>query len=135
MRGCNPRRPLGLVLGAHAQVLLLGQPSFFRVFILQHHDEVELSCTGPSNWPIRWCRRWCCRCWSRRRCCWCRCTRGVLINRTPRRFWAEAVNTACYVSNRIYTRVYKKKTYYELMHGCTPKVSHFYVLVASALSL
>jgi hypothetical protein len=22
-------------------------------------------------------------------------------HRTPRRFWAEAVNTACYVSNRI----------------------------------
>jgi hypothetical protein len=47
--------------------------------------------------------------------------------RTPRRFWAEVVNTACYVSNRIYLRVYKKKTYYELMHGGTPKVSHFHV--------
>jgi hypothetical protein len=23
-------------------------------------------------------------------------------HRTPRRFWAEAVNTACYVLNRIY---------------------------------
>ena len=23
-------------------------------------------------------------------------------NRTPRRFWAEAVNTACYVANRIF---------------------------------
>jgi hypothetical protein len=43
MRGCNPRRPLGPVLGAHAQGLLLGQPSVFRAFILQHHDEVELS--------------------------------------------------------------------------------------------
>jgi transposase InsO family protein len=48
-------------------------------------------------------------------------------HRTPRRFWAEAVNTACYVSNRIYLRVYKKKTYYELMHGRIPKVSHFHV--------
>jgi hypothetical protein len=47
--------------------------------------------------------------------------------RTPRRFWAEAVNTACYVSNRIYLRVHKKKTCYELMHGRTPKVSHFHV--------
>jgi hypothetical protein len=46
-------------------------------------------------------------------------------HRTPRRFWAEAVNTACYVSNRIYLRVHKKKTCYELMHGRTPKVSHF----------
>jgi transposase InsO family protein len=46
--------------------------------------------------------------------------------RTPRRFWAEAVNTTCYVSNRIYLRVHKK-TCYELMHGRTPKVSDFHV--------
>jgi transposase InsO family protein len=44
-------------------------------------------------------------------------------HRTPRRFWAEAVNTACYVSNKIYLRVHKKKTGYELMHSCTTKVS------------
>jgi hypothetical protein len=48
-------------------------------------------------------------------------------HRTPRRFWAEAVNTACYVSSRIYLRVHKKKTCYESMHGGTPKVSHFHV--------
>jgi hypothetical protein len=48
-------------------------------------------------------------------------------HRTPRRFWTKAVNTACYVSNRIYLRVHKNKTCYELMHGCTPKVSHFHV--------
>jgi hypothetical protein len=48
-------------------------------------------------------------------------------HRTPRRFWAEAVTTACYVSNRIYLRVHKKKTCYELMHGRRPKVSHFHV--------
>jgi hypothetical protein len=48
-------------------------------------------------------------------------------HRTPRRFWAEAVNTTCYVSNRIYLRVRKKKTCYELMHGRTPKVSDFHV--------
>jgi hypothetical protein len=47
--------------------------------------------------------------------------------RTPRRFWVEAVSTACYVSNRIYLRVHKKKTRYELMHDRTPKVSHFHV--------
>jgi transposase InsO family protein len=52
---------------------------------------------------------------------------------TPRRFWAEAVNTACYVLNRIYLRVHKKKTCYVLMHGRTPKVSHFHVFGASAL--
>jgi hypothetical protein len=32
-------------------------------------------------------------------------------HRTPRRYWAEAVNIACYVANRIYLRVHKKKTY------------------------
>jgi hypothetical protein len=37
------------------------------------------------------------------------------------------VNTACYASNRIYLSVHKKKTCYELMHGCTPKMSHFHV--------
>jgi hypothetical protein len=49
-------------------------------------------------------------------------------HRTPRRFWDEAVNTVCHVSNRIYLRVHKKKTCYELMHGRTPKVSHFHVI-------
>jgi hypothetical protein len=48
-------------------------------------------------------------------------------HRTPRRFWAEAVNTACYVLNRIYLKEHKKKTCYELMHGRTRKVSHFHV--------
>jgi hypothetical protein len=48
-------------------------------------------------------------------------------HRTPRRFWAEAVNTACYELNRIYLRVHKKKTCYELMHGRTPKVRNFHV--------
>jgi IS30 family transposase len=48
-------------------------------------------------------------------------------HRTPRRFWAEAVHTVCYVSNKIFLRVHKKKTCYELMHGRTPKVSHFHV--------
>jgi hypothetical protein len=48
-------------------------------------------------------------------------------HRTPRRFWAEAVNTACYVPNRIYLKVHKKKIYYELMQGRIPKVSHFHV--------
>jgi hypothetical protein len=48
-------------------------------------------------------------------------------HKAPRRYWVEAVNTVCYVSNRIYLRVHKKKTCYELMHGRTPKVSHFHV--------
>jgi hypothetical protein len=48
-------------------------------------------------------------------------------HKIPRRSWAEAENTACYISNRIYLRVHKKKTCSELMHGRTPKVSHFHV--------
>jgi hypothetical protein len=48
-------------------------------------------------------------------------------HRTLRRFWAEVVNTACYVSNKTYLRVYKKKTCYELMHSRIPKVSYFHI--------
>ena len=45
-------------------------------------------------------------------------------HRTPRRFWAEAVNTACYVANHIFLRAYLGKTSYELRYGRQPKVSH-----------
>jgi transposase InsO family protein len=38
-------------------------------------------------------------------------------HRTPRRYWAEAVNTACHVGNWIYLRAFLNKTCYELMHG------------------
>jgi hypothetical protein len=56
-------------------------------------------------------------------------------HRTLRRFWDEAINITCYVSNRIYLRVYKKKTCYELMHGRTPKVSHFHVFGCKCFNL
>jgi hypothetical protein len=48
-------------------------------------------------------------------------------HRTPRRFWAEAINTACHVSNRIFLRPFLNKTSYELRFGRPPKVSHFRV--------
>jgi transposase InsO family protein len=35
-------------------------------------------------------------------------------HRTPRRYWAEAINTACHVSNHIFLRAFMKKTSYEL---------------------
>ncbi|WVZ94029.1 hypothetical protein U9M48_039972 [Paspalum notatum var. saurae] len=38
-------------------------------------------------------------------------------HRTPRRFWAEAVNTACYIANRIFLRAFLGKTSYELRFG------------------
>jgi transposase InsO family protein len=41
----------------------------------------------------------------------CEMARTMLVeHRTLRRFWAKAVNTVCYVSNRIYLRMHKKKT-------------------------
>jgi transposase InsO family protein len=46
-------------------------------------------------------------------------------HRTPRRYWAEAVNTACHVGNRIFLRAFLNKTCYELMHGRAPQVCHF----------
>jgi hypothetical protein len=45
-------------------------------------------------------------------------------HRTPRRFWAEAINTACHVSNRIFLQSFLNKTSYELRFGQPPKVSH-----------
>jgi hypothetical protein len=48
-------------------------------------------------------------------------------HRTPRRFWAKAINTACHVSNRIFLRTFLNKTSYELQFGRPPKVSHFRV--------
>ncbi|WVZ89841.1 hypothetical protein U9M48_036195 [Paspalum notatum var. saurae] len=46
---------------------------------------------------------------------------------TPRKFWAEAINTVCYVSNRIFLRAVLNKTSYELRFGQQPKVSHLRV--------
>jgi len=43
---------------------------------------------------------------------------------TPRRFWAEAVNTACYIANRIFLRSFLKKTSYELRFGRQPSIKH-----------
>jgi hypothetical protein len=45
-------------------------------------------------------------------------------NRTPRRFWADAINTACYISNRIFLRSILHLTHFELRFGRKPSVSH-----------
>ncbi|WVZ93303.1 LOW QUALITY PROTEIN: hypothetical protein U9M48_039295 [Paspalum notatum var. saurae] len=45
-------------------------------------------------------------------------------HRTPRRFWAEAVNTTCYIANRIFLRAFLGKTSYELRFGRHPSVKH-----------
>nr|GEV17035.1 hypothetical protein [Tanacetum cinerariifolium] len=40
----------------------------------------------------------------------------------PVLFWAEAVNTACYVQNRVLVTKPHNKTSYELLHGRTPSI-------------
>ena len=52
----------------------------------------------------------------------------VMLNskKVPRNLWAEAVNTACYVSNRVFKRPGTKHTSYELWKGKKPNVSYFH---------
>jgi hypothetical protein len=47
--------------------------------------------------------------------------------KTPDRFCAEAINTACYSINRLYLHRILKKTSYELLTGKKPNVSYFRV--------
>nr|GEU82458.1 copia protein [Tanacetum cinerariifolium] len=44
-------------------------------------------------------------------------------SKLPTNFWAEAVNTACYVQNRVLVVKPHNKTPYELFHGRTPTLS------------
>jgi hypothetical protein len=44
--------------------------------------------------------------------------------RTPRRFWADAINTACYISNRIFLRLILHLTPFELRFGRRPSIYH-----------
>jgi hypothetical protein len=45
-------------------------------------------------------------------------------HRTHRRFWADAISTACYISNRIFLRSILHLTPFELRFGRKPYVSH-----------
>jgi hypothetical protein len=47
--------------------------------------------------------------------------------KTSDRFWAEAINTACHVTNRLYLHKLLKKTSYELLTSNKPNVSYFQV--------
>jgi hypothetical protein len=54
----------------------------------------------------------------RKNCSLCEIARTMLDeHRTPRRYWAEAVNTACLVGNQIFLRAFLNMTCYGLMHG------------------
>ena len=45
----------------------------------------------------------------------------------PLYFWAEAVNTSCYISNRFFKRSILNKTPYELWNNRKPKISYLRV--------
>jgi hypothetical protein len=47
--------------------------------------------------------------------------------KTPDRFWAEAINTACYSINWLYLHQLLKKTSYEILTGKNPNISYFRV--------
>src|SRR4051812_47970303 len=47
--------------------------------------------------------------------------------KSPYKLWAEAINTACHASNRLYLRKLKNKTPYELLIGKKPNVKCFRV--------
>jgi hypothetical protein len=46
-------------------------------------------------------------------------------HRTPRRFWADAISTTCYISNRIFLCSILYLTPFELHFSRKPSVSHF----------
>jgi transposase InsO family protein len=46
-------------------------------------------------------------------------------HRTPRRFWADAISTTCYISNRIFLCSILYLTPFQLRFGRKPSVSHF----------
>src|SRR6187397_971030 len=48
----------------------------------------------------------------------------LIASGLPRNFWAEAVNTACYILNRVTIRSIINKTPYELFKGRKPSISH-----------
>ena len=45
-------------------------------------------------------------------------------NNLPKYFWGEAINTSCYVINRVSIRPMLSKTPYELYKGRKPNISH-----------
>src|SRR4051812_9990049 len=50
--------------------------------------------------------------------------------KTPRRFWVDAIDTACHIINRVYLHKFFKKTAYELLTDKKPNVSYFKVFGA-----
>jgi hypothetical protein len=42
-------------------------------------------------------------------------------------FWAKAINTACYYTNRLYCHTMLEKTPYEILNGRKPNIAYFWV--------
>jgi hypothetical protein len=42
-------------------------------------------------------------------------------------FWAKAINTACFYSNRLYCHQFLEKTPYEILNGRKPNIAYFRV--------
>ena len=56
---------------------------------------------------------------------WVNIIRTMIIeSNLPQSFWAEAVNTACHVTNRCLIRVVLNKTPYELLNNRKPMLSY-----------
>ena len=56
-------------------------------------------------------------------------------NNLPTYFWAEAVNTSCYILNRVLIRLSLEKTPYELWKNKKPNVSYFKVFESKCFIL
>ena len=56
-------------------------------------------------------------------------------SKLPRSFWAEAVNTACYVLNRVIIRPILEKTPYELLRNKKPQIGYFKVFGSKCFAL
>ena len=48
-------------------------------------------------------------------------------NQTSQVFWADAMSTACYISNRAYLRKKLNKTPYEIYKGRKPNLTHLHI--------
>jgi transposase InsO family protein len=55
--------------------------------------------------------------------------------KTPKRFWSEAINTACHAINRLYLHLLLKEMSYELLTGNKHNVSSFLCLWKQMLHL
>ena len=50
-------------------------------------------------------------------------------------FWAEAINMACYCSNRLYCHPLKEKTPYELLNGRKSNIAYFWLAIVATVSI